>query len=67
MQPGHYPYVANTTTETAVAIAGGFTRRALRKGVIANRNANGHPVRMVVPLTFPLRPGDTVNVQKRWC
>ncbi len=65
-QPGQYPYVANMTAETAVAIAGGFTPRALRKGAIVNRNANGHPVRMAVPLTFPLRPGDTVNVQERW-
>ena len=65
-QPGQYPYVANMTAETAVAIAGGFTPRALRRGVIVNRNNYGHPVRMSVPLTFPLRPGDTVNVQERW-
>ena len=65
-QPGQYPYVANMTAETAVAIAGGFTPRALRRSVIVNRNNNGHPVRMAVPLTFPLRPGDTVNVQERW-
>jgi Polysaccharide biosynthesis/export protein/SLBB domain len=65
-QPGQYPYVANMTAETAVAIAGGFTPRALRRGVIVNRNNNGHPLRMAVPLSFPLRPGDTVNVQERW-
>jgi len=60
-QPGQYPYVANMTAETAVAIAGGLTPRALRRGVIVNRNNYGHPVRMSVPLTFPLRPGDTVT------
>ncbi len=65
-QPGQYPYVANMTAETAVAIAGGFTPRALRRSVIVNRNDYGRPVRMAVPLTFPLRPGDTVNVQERW-
>jgi polysaccharide export outer membrane protein len=65
-QPGQYPYVANMTAETAVAIAGGFTPRALRRSVIVNRNNYGHSVRMAVPLTFPLRPGDTVNVQERW-
>ena len=32
-QPGQYPYVANMTAETAVAIAGGFSPRALRKTV----------------------------------
>jgi polysaccharide biosynthesis/export protein len=64
--PGQYPYVVNMTAETAVAIAGGFTPRALRKGVILNRNYNGRPMRIAVPLTFPLRPGDTINVQERW-
>jgi polysaccharide export outer membrane protein len=65
-QPGQYPYVANMTAEAAVAIAGGFTPRAFRRNLIVNRNFNGRPMRMTVPLTFPLRPGDTVNVQERW-
>jgi polysaccharide biosynthesis/export protein len=65
-QPGQYPYVANMTAETAIAIAGGFTPRAFRRNVIVNRNHDGHPVRMAVPLAFPLRPGDTINVQERW-
>jgi polysaccharide export outer membrane protein len=65
-QPGQYPYVANMTAETAVAISGGFSPRAFRKTVTLNRNYMGRQVRMSVPLNFPLRPGDTVNVQERW-
>jgi polysaccharide export outer membrane protein len=65
-QPGQYPYVANMTVETAVAIAGGFAPRAFRQTVIVNRNVNGQLLRMTVPITCPLRPGDTVNVQERW-
>jgi protein involved in polysaccharide export with SLBB domain len=65
-QPGQYPFVANMTVETAVAIAGGFSPRALRRGVIVSRNVDGQQTRMDVPLNFPLRPGDTVNVQERW-
>ena len=64
--PGQYPYVANMSAEAAVAIAGGFTPRAFRRNLIVNRNFNGRLMRMTVPLTFPLRPGDTVNVQERW-
>jgi polysaccharide export outer membrane protein len=64
--PGQYPYVANMTAETAVAIAGGFTPRAFRKTVTLNRNYYGRQIRMAVPLTFPLHPGDTINVQERW-
>jgi polysaccharide export outer membrane protein len=65
-QPGQYPYVANMSVETAVAIAGGFTPRAFRKNVTISRPVNGLVTRMTVPITFPLRPGDTVNVQERW-
>src|ERR1700678_4080407 len=36
-QPGQYPYVANMTAETAVAIAGGFGPRAFRKTVVLIR------------------------------
>jgi polysaccharide export outer membrane protein len=64
--PGQYPYVANMTAETAVAIAGGFTPRAFRKTVTVNRNYYGRQMRVAVPLTFPLHPGDTINVQERW-
>jgi polysaccharide biosynthesis/export protein len=65
-QPGQYPYVANMTAETAVAIAGGFTPRAFRRDLVVSRTANGVTTRMTVPLNFPLRPGDTLNVQERW-
>jgi polysaccharide export outer membrane protein len=65
-QPGQYPYVANMTAETAVAIAGGFTPRASRQTVMLTRNYNGQQVRVAVPLTYELRPGDTVTVQERW-
>ena len=65
-QPGQYPYVADMTVETAVAIAGGFGPRAFRKTVMLTRLINGQQVRFTVPSNYPLRPGDTVNVQERW-
>ena len=64
--PGQYPYIANMTAETAVAIAGGFAPRAVRQSVVVIRNYNGQQMRMSVPLGYPLRPGDTINVQERW-
>ena len=36
--PGQYPYIANMTAETAVAIAGGFAPRAVRQSVVLIRN-----------------------------
>jgi polysaccharide biosynthesis/export protein len=65
-QPGQYPFVADMTVETAVAIAGGFSPRAYRKTVTITRIVHGEPQRMTVPTNFSLRPGDTVNVQERW-
>jgi polysaccharide export outer membrane protein len=64
--PGQYPYVPRMTAETAVAIAGGFTPRAFRRNLIVDRSVAGRIVRMSVPPSFPIRPGDTVNVQERW-
>ena len=64
--PGQYPYVANMSAETAVAIAGGFTPRAWKKTVIVSRPVNGELYRGTVPITYPLRPGDTVVISERW-
>ena len=64
--PGQYPYVADMTAEKAIAIAGGFAPRAGKRSVELTRDADGQPVRGDVPLTFPMRPGDTVAVKERW-
>ncbi len=64
--PGQYPYVANMTAETAIAIAGGFAPRASKGKVELTRNAPGQQMHGDVPLGFPLRPGDTILVRERW-
>ncbi len=64
--PGQYPYVANMSAETAVAIAGGFAPRASKQKVELTRTAPGQQMHGDVPLTFPLRPGDTIVVKERW-
>jgi hypothetical protein len=65
-QPGQYPFVADMTVETAVAIAGGFGPRAYRQTVTVTRIVHGQQEQMTVPTSFQLRPGDTINVQERW-
>ena len=64
--PGQYPYVANMTAETAVAIAGGFTPRAKKAMVDLTRPFTPQALRATVPLHTPVRPGDTVYVTERW-
>lgn len=64
--PGQYPYVANMTAEKAIAIAGGFAPRAAKKTVELTRNGGGQRFKGEVPLNYPLRPGDTIQVKERW-
>jgi polysaccharide export outer membrane protein len=65
-QPGQYPYVANMTVETAVAIAGGFTARGYKDSVVISRNYGGEVYRFKTPITAQVQPGDTIQVQERW-
>jgi polysaccharide export outer membrane protein len=63
---GQYAYVNGMTVETAVAIAGGFSPRAYKTYAEVSRVVDGQLVRTSVPLTYPVRPGDTINVIERW-
>jgi polysaccharide biosynthesis/export protein len=64
--PGQYPYVPNMSVESAVAIAGGFSPRALRDRVTLTHTDASGSARIVVPLGTALSPGDTVLVGERW-
>jgi polysaccharide export outer membrane protein len=64
--PGQYPFVPNMTVESAVAIAGGFSPRARRDTVTVTHTDARGTVRLVVPTTTSLSPGDTVVVGERW-
>ena len=64
--PGQYPYVPNMTVESAVAIAGGFSPRALRDRVTITHSDPAGSMRTIVPLGTAISPGDTVLVGERW-
>lgn len=63
---GQYPFVNGMTAQTAVAIAGGFSPRGDQSGVDVTRVIDGQPTTASEPLSFPLRPGDTVKVRERF-
>jgi polysaccharide export outer membrane protein len=63
---GQYAYVNNLTVETAVAIAGGFSARAHRSSFTITRNIWGRNAQATVPLSYVVRPGDTITVHERW-
>lgn len=66
VQSGQFPYVAGMTAEQAIAIAGGYSPRGRRGAVQLARRDGNSVVRVLVPLTTLVRPGDTLFVQERW-
>jgi len=64
---GQFPYVNGMTVQTAVAIAGGYTPRAAKDyAELTRQGSDGRLVTASVPITFPVRPGDTIVIKERW-
>ena len=63
---GQYPYVNGMTVQTAVAIAGGFTPRARQSSAVLTRAQDGTQVSGEVPMSQPVRPGDTIQIRERF-
>jgi polysaccharide biosynthesis/export protein len=63
---GQYAYVNGMTVETAVAIAGGYSPRAQKAQASVARLINGETVHARVPMSYPIRPGDTITIEERW-
>ena len=63
---GQYPFVNGMTAQNAIAVAGGFTPRGAQDSVDLTRMIDGRPVTASVPLTFAVRPGDTIQARERF-
>ena len=63
---GQYPFVNGLTVQNAIAIAGGFGPRSARTAAELTRSVDGQVVTGSVPLTQPVRPGDTITVRERF-
>jgi polysaccharide export outer membrane protein len=64
-KPGGYPYTVGLTVQQAVALAGGFTRRAITDKLAVTRLTDAGPRDYGLTARDLLAPGDTVNVQRR--
>jgi protein involved in polysaccharide export with SLBB domain len=62
---GSYPYVAGLTVRRAVAIAGGFSRRARHTPVKVVREAKSGVREMTARLDDPVLPGDVIEIARR--
>lgn len=63
---GQYSYVAGMTVQNAIATAGGFTSRALQESADITRQINGEILNGRVPISDPIRPGDTIYIRERY-
>lgn len=66
LNPGQFPYVSGMSIQTAVAIAGGFTPRANQRYAEITRPIREGLITANVPITYPMRPGDTIVIKERW-
>ena len=65
-KPGNYPYVSDITAVNAIAMAGGFTRRARKNDFYIRRlDKDGKPVRIEANVGTVLQAGDTLEVRER--
>lgn len=63
---GQYPYVSGMTVQTAVAIAGGYTPRAAQSSARMTRVIDGQQVIGDVDMSYPVQPGDTIQIRERF-
>jgi polysaccharide biosynthesis/export protein len=64
-KPGQYPFEPGMTVLSAVAIAGGFTYRAVTDYASIVRNVNGQTVEGRAGRDALIAPGDVINVFER--
>jgi polysaccharide export outer membrane protein len=64
-KPGSYPYVSGMTVRQAIALAGGYTRRASEEPVSITRTTPDELLDLEGYLKTVVLPGDTIEVFRR--
>jgi polysaccharide export outer membrane protein len=64
-RPGQYPYQPGMTMLTAVAVAGGFTYRAVVDKFSVVRAVDGHKIEGLAKRQTSVEPGDVVSIYER--
>ncbi|MBY0319812.1 MAG: polysaccharide export protein [Reyranella sp.] len=65
-RPGSFPFVSGINVAQAVAIAGGFTRRASKTRMTIQRFNQTIGMEETVTEDSPVGPGDILRVPERW-
>lgn len=64
-KPGSYPYIEGMTVRMAVAMAGGFTRRAQEEPIAVIRSQDSEQIKIDVDQDERVLPGDSIEVDRR--
>lgn len=64
-RPGQYPYQPGMSVVTAVAVAGGFTYRAVEDEASIVRTVDGKAVEGLAERQTAVRPGDVITIFER--
>jgi polysaccharide export outer membrane protein len=64
-KPGSYPYMAGLSVRQAIALAGGYTRRARTSAMSLIRQGENGPLSIEADPDTPVQPGDTIEVERR--
>lgn len=65
-KPGSYPYVNDMTVISAVALAGGYTSRAVTGHVYVKRASDPSKKETEMPEDAKISPGDVIRVDERF-
>jgi len=65
-RPGSFPFVSGINVAQAVAIAGGFTRRASKTRITIQRFNQTMGMEETVTEDSPVGPGDILRIPERW-
>jgi protein involved in polysaccharide export with SLBB domain len=65
-RPGSFPYVSGINVAQAIAIAGGFSRRAAKTRITIQRFNQTWGMEETVTEDSPVGPGDIIRVPERW-
>jgi polysaccharide export outer membrane protein len=65
-RPGSFPYQSGMNVQNAIALAGGFTYRAVEDEVLITRAGDASKQQLKAGLTAAVLPGDTIQVEERF-
>ncbi len=63
---GEFPYKSGLTFRDAIAVAGGYTYRAEESYVLLTRRGQTSPVKVRMPSTAFMQPGDNIRIPERF-